>query len=240
MAERGDTVEEDLRQALQARERCPVCHLGAEAERRFFVWFHLENYHSAPTLERLAQGGFCDRHLERLLQDDRPHLSTTAEFLIRDDRARLAALRAALAHMLRKRRRAGGGPLSRYHLRRIRAQLQHAFARSGPCPACESRARTESFAAWTLARRLRDPVWREWYAHSPGLCRSHFIALLDEADPDTAAWLVDDLDRRLERFEAQFREYFRKLDYRYAHEEKGEEQCAWKRVARYLWAARRP
>lgn len=232
-------MEGDLRQALQARDECPICLLGAEAERRFFVWFHLENYYAVPTLERLAQGGFCDRHLERLLDDDPPHLSATAEFLVQDERARLAALRTILAPATQNHGRAGGSRLSGWRRRRLRAQLRRAFARSGPCPACESRARTESFAAWTLARQLRDPAWREWYARSPGLCRSHAVALLDEADPDTAAWLVEDLDRRLEHFEAQLREYFRKLDYRHAHEEKGEEQWIWKRVIRYFWAARR-
>lgn len=91
-----------------------------------------------------------------------------------------------------------------------------------------------------LLRMLESPENENLYRGSDGLCWKHFTLAVARAGREVAVFLTEDLINRLETLEGQFGEYFRKRDYRFAHEPKGEEQQAWLKALEILMGGIRP
>src|SRR4051795_9378141 len=87
----------------------------------------------------------------------------------------------------------------------------------------EAAARKAGF----LAEVLEEEPLRERYAAGDGLCYAHLELTATRATKPVAAFLLADWRARLETLRAALAEYDRKRDYRYAHEDKGDERRSW-------------
>lgn len=99
------------------------------------------------------------------------------------------------------------------------------------CPMCEMEASSGRYAIYELAKALEDNEIRELYRTSPGLCRTHLLMALDiiSGDDEREFFLKSAIDKTSDMVKS-LEEYFRKTDYRYSSEPKGEEQTAWLRA----------
>jgi len=74
------------------------------------------------------------------------------------------------------------------------------------------------------------PEFRKQLASSDGLCLPHLRRVLEQVPADLGRDFLQAQVSQLKRLEAELAEFFRKSDYRYAAEPKGDEQTAWLRV----------
>ncbi|BDG61569.1 DUF6062 family protein [Caldinitratiruptor microaerophilus] len=238
-----DTLAEwELRQAFR-HPGCPICTVIQNNTERFYRWFILETYGQLPMLETLSRGGFCPIHGWEVAVRAGQRISFTYEFVVQDRAARLrSALTSARAYawwpVSVLRAAALGRRLTGWMARRRRERLARAIrlslAPSQPCPVCDQVKGDERYAYRVLARLLEHDEERAAYQASAGLCWHHLTGALPVATPTVATFLAEDGLRRLEALGQDFREYFRKLDYRFASEPRGAEQRAWLQAARYL------
>ncbi|MDI6894490.1 MAG: DUF6062 family protein [Bacillota bacterium] len=208
-------LEAELWEAL-GQSGCPLCRLAHAAEQTYWTWFVLENYYSGPTLETLCRGGFCRTHAWRAAQLAGNRLAATYDVLARDAQERL---RTALGVI--------GASGARVTRRRWRALLAGTLERKGPCPVCQTAAQRAGVGARHLVVLLAEEGGRARYAASDGLCWNHLVEACRLGDHPVTAFLVEDFLVRLGRLEEGLQEFFRKSDYRFAHEPKGSEQQAY-------------
>ena len=81
---------------------------------------------------------------------------------------------------------------------------------------------------------LKDQEIKELYLDSYGLCMNHFNLALESAPPEAVETLIQKQTEVLRKINSDLEEYSRKLDYRYSHEPKGEEQTAWIKAIRFF------
>ena len=65
----------------------------------------------------------------------------------------------------------------------------------------------------------------------------HFFKVLDYVEPKQASiieLIFTPQIARLRELDADFQEYFRKVDYRFVHEPKGKEQTTWMRAVKRI------
>jgi len=82
----------------------------------------------------------------------------------------------------------------------------------------------------TLAEELEEDV----------VCIRHLPLLLASLQKPFAVTLLRSEQSHLAKLADDCREYFRKTDYRFKREPKGEEQNAWLEAARLLWSVPQP
>ena len=210
-------LEAELKEVL-GQPGCPLCRLEHMAERTYCTWFVLENYYSAPTLEALCRGGFCPTHAWRMAQLAGQKLTATYDVLVREAEQRVRTALAATT---------GTGFSSRWRRRRWRAMLNRVLERREPCPVCETVAKRAELGAIHLLVFLAQDEGKARYGRSDGLCWAHLVGVCRLADPPMAAFLLSDFLKRLTVLQERLAEYFRKSDYRFAHEPKGPEQVAY-------------
>lgn len=198
---------------------CPLCRERADGERRYLMWFFLENYYSEPTLQLLATAPFCPRHARILAEGHHPELSATFSWLLRWEEQDLS---------LRRDRRRRWWELTRLRQRRDPPPWQG-------CPVCAAGDISAGALALEVAEALRREQYRLAYRTSDGLCRIHLREVLARADPSAATYLIEETIRRISLVQQELACYFHKLDYRYSHEPKGEEQQAWRHALSYFW-----
>jgi len=197
----------DLRAAL-SRSGCPICQVRSERLERFFFWFQNETYCVPIMVEELIQaGGFCATHARALT--NRYVGTVTAQYV-------LAASRAALEQI--------------HSNQRLRRKRRRAVAPSGICPACARAAEEDTVLIDAWIEALAKPEFREQITHSDGLCLPHLRRVIDQAPADSTAGFLQGQIEQLKRLEAELAEYLRKVDHRFAHEPKGNEQTAWLRA----------
>jgi hypothetical protein len=63
---------------------------------------------------------------------------------------------------------------------------------------------------------------------------NHFNLALESALPEAVETLIQKQTEVLRKINSDLEEYSRKLDYRYSHEPKGEEQTAWIKAIRFF------
>lgn len=209
-------VEVELQEALKL-PGCPLCRLEHLAERTYCTWFLLENYYSPPTLETLARGGFCRLHAWRMAKLAGQRLAATYDVLVREAGEKVRRALALTEASLPGRR----------STRRWQASLVRILRRKEACPVCTASARRAELGARHLVESLEQEAGREEYARSDGLCWEHLLEACRVAGPPVAGFLLNDMLCRLGALEAALAEYFRKSDYRFAHEPKGREQTAY-------------
>jgi len=153
----------------------------------------------------MESGGFCPRHAY-VLAGFGDGLGT--------------ALLYADQIKLRRDALEAGNPLSR------------AWSRSdGACPACQREARMRESNTRTLLQGLREQEMKDALIASAGLCFTHFIAVLKQADDsEVTSGLIRMQKDRLESLSLQLKEFISKYDYRRADEEFREERDSWLRA----------
>ncbi len=196
---------------------CPICRVRTEWINRFYYWLLTQNYYAETmVLALMESGGLCRRHAQRLL--DRPVVYQTSvmyQYLVNDAINKLAALADRARNESRKSKRKP---------KRFQSKP------TGECPACVEERWVEESAAHALAHVLDDDTALEQYRKGDALCLSHFHSAIEFASPRVAAALAEIEIAKLETLVRDFKEYFRKVDYRFADEPKGEEQTAWRRA----------
>ena len=178
---------------------CPLCRVLDEAETREMDAFIRERGLAAEALgEFCERGGFCRDHAWLLHR--RSALALTGApvaqaygALLRHDIAQLKQLAAALRNR-----------------RRRRSQRRSLLARR-VCPACERAEQRLTVKANAFVEALAGPEVRAVYRQSDGLCVQHIdkVVAAALAIPNTAAFLIDDLTRRLEILERRLDRYDR-------------------------------
>lgn len=245
-------MEWRLRDALK-KQGCPVCALARETSKTFHKWFVIETYGVAPMLESLNRGGFCQQHAWEVARVSGRRLSFTYDFLVRCTETKLQRLMtSALSLCARQSGERGDGrrrvrfpwtPLFwlKYIRRRKLSRAISDFQRKEPCPLCQMLENDETHAIHTLIPLLQEAEGRGMFSQSDGLCMDHFYKALEQAPPEVVVFLASDCLRRMGELIEGFREFFRKEDYRFSSEPKGEEQTTWLRaVWRFAGSSRVP
>ena len=225
---------------------CPLCLAEREAEARFYRWYFIETYNSIEFLERLASGGFCPWHAQRLFNPDRYwEISATYHALVYAYQHHLASILPILRRM--DRARPHGGAETSTGLRtagRITARIKAFFTRftrgdrrrlgamlqdERPCPVCEARSQSAQYTLLVLGEKLREES-EAGRGQPPLLCRPHLWRAIRKLPPDLAVRLVERACDAAASTVAEFEEFFRKAEWRNRHEPKGDEQSAWMRA----------
>ncbi len=214
-------IEYDILGALREAADCPICTVVAENADKYIRWFLIENYSQASTLLNLAEGGFCHDHAYQIAGLSTHQLSVTYSFIAKDLANKVAKVRDNPADNISSR-----GKKSKHRFDLLK--------RNKPCPVCDTIKFYEQYAAGAVIQLLSEAENRELYQKSRGFCRDHLLQVLELATPEIEDFLLEDYQHRLEGINADFQEYFRKLDYQNAWEPKGAEQDTWKRAINLL------
>ncbi|MCR4425316.1 MAG: DUF6062 family protein [Firmicutes bacterium] len=228
-------TEYELREAMM-EPGCPVCGVTQRALDTLYRWFVIETYSEAAMLVDLAEGGFCPYHAWEVAKVAGKRLSVTYEFLVAAELRRMQEVldAAADAAQLRARRGSRLGRLLHWMRHGTKSPLEKAIkglSPRRPCPVCRRIEEVEIYACTCLSRMLEDEETRNLLGQSDGLCLPHLRTALGHASHPAATFLAEDAVGRLDKLQEGFREYFRKQDYRYSDEPKGEEQHTWSRAS---------
>lgn len=104
------------------------------------------------------------------------------------------------------------------------------MAPTGECPACAEDEEIVQGATRELVSALSEGEVIEKYRAGDALCMPHFHRAVGLASPGVVVLLAETQIARLDTLTRDFAEYFRKVDYRFANEPKGDEQTAWQRA----------
>jgi len=231
----------ELREAL-GQPGCAVCRLSARAADHFVESLLWEGVNDPERREELRRSqGFCHKHAWSLV---RTGASLGSAIIMRD------LVEHALKVMANAASRAGPPWL----LRRIVEALNPAqpasatadlVAQLGPrasCPACVWAEKMERIYIDALLDSLLDESEGEVLAAfeaSDGLCLSHLRQALARARGRRLQGALLDAQRGIwERLVGDLSEFVRKNDYRFQHEEMGEERNAWIRGIAAIAGAR--
>ncbi len=224
-------VEAELKRALAA-PGCAVCRMGEEAVRRYLRFVLHESVNDPATRDRLAAAwGFCRRHawhflrLESETMRDGLGTANIVEALLRTAEELLGAHALVGSGKLRKKRAARAGL----------EELLRGLTPTGGCPACDLQGGHEAYSLAVALACLEADAWRERFARSDGFCLSHLRDALSKSEAsDRIRWVLEDHRHRLRRLLADLEEYIRKHDYRFSHEEYGQERDAFVRATAAL------
>ncbi len=211
-----------------AAGECPVCREMWEAEEAFYRWFDIEYYGSLSLFEQVSRGGFCAGHGKKLAAYG-PLLTGMYQFVLGGRLKLLDNYRMRLGILLMSVWR----KLS-FLLRFLHRRLDKMLAADKLCPVCEDRESARKLCLIMLHRYLAAPGNRAKYGPNPCLCWDHLVDMLATSqDFAETIFLVEVHLGQLRDWEKQFSEYFRKLDYRFAAEAKGQEQHVWHKALRF-------
>ncbi|GIW09093.1 MAG: hypothetical protein KatS3mg061_0150 [Dehalococcoidia bacterium] len=213
---------------LLSQPGCPVCRALAENTALRQRWFLQEYYGEGPWIGRLRESvGFCTSHFWGLSRSGASYqLTYVLQYLLDGYRSRLCEARQLLT--LRN-------PRAYWRSRLLLARVRAALLPRQSCPLCADTAAWEQGLLTDLLALLAEPAFATRYQQSDGLCVRHVMAAAHLAPAAVLAFLIADLDCRLERLRAETVEYFRKAEWTHRHEPKGAEQTAWLRgIARLV------
>jgi hypothetical protein len=141
-------------EAALERTGCPICHLAAEATRRWLFMLLWEGVMDPQTRSRVrAADGFCSAHWWQLLEVERKEMYAVS----------------------------GTAILAEDTLTSLSEQLGTARIPAGPSPrtclACAAHRRGEDGALSSASRHMTRPEFRSAYFASAGCCEDHRQAL---------------------------------------------------------------
>jgi hypothetical protein len=226
-----------LLEALKNGKDCPVCLLCEEDLRYFYRWYFIEYYHDTTWIDKtLNSRGFCNRHSWELIRMGKGReMSVVYEYLVKSALAKLERVSRELSKYepesgVNKVIRKITGKKHLQRLQEAKGQLQPTEI----CPICKSIS--DKSAGWIqeLLLDLEDERIKELYSSSHGLCMNHFNQALEFASPESSEILIQKQAEVLRKLDSDIEEYWRKTDYRYSREPKGEEQTAWIRAIKFF------
>ncbi len=217
-----------------AQPGCPICSLKNESERKYLVLV-LHDYVDAPDLreEFCHAWGYCHTHAWSLSTLERGNLLTVAimyqDILEREVKPVFERQNVAM--------RAGGGGLRRLFGKQDQETLSGLIPQHTPCPACALGEQVETNAINILLSALakQESRMRQALSASDGLCLLHLQrALALGKDAAAREFLLNQAKAQLTQILAELKEFARKHDYRFQHEEIGEERRCWQRAMTML------
>ena len=209
---------------------CPICRLKSESERKYLV-LALHDYVDAPDLreEFCHAWGYCHAHAWGLSTLERGNLLTVAimyqDVLERETKPVLERQNAAVS--------AGGGGLRRLFGKKEQDAPTGIIPPHTPCPACSLGEQVETNALNILLSGLakQESRMRQALGASDGLCLAHLQkALALGKDAAVREYLLSQAKAQLAEILSELKEFARKHDYRFQHEEIGEERRCWQRA----------
>ena len=212
---------------------CPVCMAEHEAEDRFFRWYRIETYNSPAFLDRMAFSGFCPWHALRIYDPEwHREISSTYRPLFGAYTHQLDKLLPILRRIATEQRHPTeeSGKLLRI-IRICIARLKEKSDRrllltlariNDPCPVCEARSSSASYALLALNDTLRKNP-----DQTPILCRPHLWQAIKEMPTEITARLVEHTLTAATAIETGLEEFWRKSAWCNRDEPKGDEQFAW-------------
>jgi hypothetical protein len=219
---------------LLGKEGCPICRICDEYLQRSLLWFFLESYANGSQVGKyIDYWGFCKHHTKLVAKIGPTWQKSVIYSTIVD--AKLPILKDFVNVL--KSSSPAFSPLKKLFIRRLRRMSERIRPR-GECLFCESVDETARFYAERLVDALSYPEIERLFKRSSGLCMQHFFQILSNLDANNAPQLalVAELQmEKLSNLQQEFDEFFRKADYRYSSEPKGEEQTTWMRtVQRFI------
>ncbi|ATW25234.1 DUF6062 family protein [Candidatus Formimonas warabiya] len=218
-------MEYDLESAFK-QPGCPICTMIKKSMDSYFRWFENESDHLLELLISLSRGGFCRDHAQQVAASVKSDLNYTYAFIIRTRQKEIKQFLQETALIQKK--------IFPYREKNDPHRELNRIISSEPCPVCDLIQKTGTYGSAMIARKFEDPINRELYRESAGLCWEHCANTLLIAPPEIGLFLLEDHLQRLEDLNREFREFFRKQDYRFDHEPKGKEQTAWVRAMELL------
>jgi hypothetical protein len=211
-----------LLESLLGCRGCALCDMRERTTCRYLDSLLHEYVNDASLRNRLLQSrGFCIRHADILLSfGDGLGISILYQDQMKVALEFLQRLRKMRAKVLRKK--ALGEWENHDH-----------------CPVCVLEERNDEFRIGTLLAVLHDSRIRQALEQSPGLCIPHLLkALVAENEPSIHQYLIDLHCCKFALLMNELREFCRKHDFRYSHEEYGKEADSWRRAVEMLLGRR--
>ena len=214
---------------LLGQEGCPICTICDEYLQRSWFWFFHESYASGSQVGNyIDYWGFCKHHTKLVARIGPTWQKSVIYGTIID--AKLPILED-LVNVL-KTSFPAFSPLQRLFIRRLR-RMSEGIRPKGECLFCKSVDETARFYIERLVNALSYPEIMELFKRSSGLCMHHFFQTLSNLDANNAPQLAQVAELQMEKLrnlQREFDEFFRKVDYRYSSEPKGQEQTTWSRA----------
>lgn len=217
---------------LLRQEGCPICRRGDEALKKKWFWFFHESYaEGIGAAEYIDNYGFCEKHtIDVLNAGPKWQKSVIYSLIIKYKLPKLERLRSTLREIALARNPSDADR----NLRKLNGTITQVLP-TNRCLFCNSVKQTELYYMKILLNALNDPDIRELYKTSHGLCLKHYFIALEYTDPEYIVGLrevTEHIISKMLELKLNFDEFFRKSDYRFAHEPKGDEQTASSRAIR--------
>ena len=217
-----DPIRLDVLRALE-KPGCPICRVKREWLERFYIWLLIQDYYAETMMLAFKNsGGLCHTHAKRLMEIKSPYTTSVMyRYLVEDALCKLASL------VQEARKESAKSPR--------RKPRRFSSAPTGECPACVEQHEIEQDGVRELVAMLDDSAMQDKYRSGHALCMPHCHLAVACASPEIVVVLTETQMERLEVMQRDFQEYFRKVDYRFANEPKGDEQTTWQRaIARFV------
>lgn len=232
-AEVDASIRTEIAQLL-GQEGCPICTICDEYLQRSWLWFFRESYASGSQVGKyIDYWGFCKHHTKLVAKIGPTWQKSVIYSAIID--AKLPILKDVVNVL--KSSSPAFSPLEKLFIRRLR-RMSGRIRPKGECLFCKSVDETARFYVERLVNALSYPEIERLFKRSSGLCMHHFFQILSNLDANNAPQLalVAELQmEKLSNLQQEFDEFFRKADYRYSSEPKGQEQTTWTRtVQRFI------
>jgi len=224
-------AEVEIKRALQEKG-CPICRICKERLSRSLFWFLSESYAEGSGVTKYVNDwGFCYEHT-RLVAQMGPAWQKSAIYQL-IIKSHLPEIERLLENLQRLRGNFFSKIIAKMGFRRMMVRLRT----RGTCIFCETLSQTARYYSARLLDIMHDSEIRKSYESSEGLCMPHFVNILEQASIEYFPQLLEIAEmqiKRLKELEDSFQEFFRKGDYRFSDEPKGEEQTTWIRAIRKL------
>ncbi|MCO5215575.1 MAG: DUF6062 family protein [Thermomicrobiales bacterium] len=209
----------DLRTSLESFAGCPICHVLQSKLLRYIEAINYEAVNE-PDFRRtfMKQEGFCHRHAWQWQKH---------AFLLGT---------ASLYHeLLEHLPDIEHTHAPAYHPRWNLFRDQPADNDDRPCPLCSWTTLTEHDLIEAFMDGLRDPSIVATYESHVGLCRPHLASVMEaELSHEERAILSNREEKTRRVLRDQLAEIIRKHDYRYSHEQPGDEVGAAERAIAHI------
>jgi hypothetical protein len=209
---------------------CPICTVAQVSVERYVSSTNYDSV-SDPEIRKHfeASQGFCNLHAHQWLQ---------SAFILGTANIYRDVLLVTSSDL--QKRSFTGRPLSQ-RVGSFLGRQKSVESLIGPtelCPACAILQETESRLLATLLHGLPDPAFRSAYAASAGLCVPHLrVALASATRQESFDSLKERAVRTQQTLIAHLEETIRKHDYRFRHEEAGEEKGSAARAVAHVAGA---
>lgn len=219
----------EIKQAIQG-VGCPVCRICDERSVKGWFWFFNESYGAGSCVNKYINfWGFCDEHT-RVMAKIGPkwQKSVIYSWIIEAHLQGIDKLQESLLDLAR-----ASNFISENLRRKSVDKLVREVKPRGECLLCVGSRQMERTYVSALVDLMKDTDIQQVYEKSDGLCMQHFFLALEIIDTQHASQLIELVKKQikgLRELRDDFKEFFRKEDYRFSNELKGKEQTAWIRA----------